>query len=109
MSKFVDDVKTRGQTFFWDKCGSAPACGPHGVRHRGGLNLIQALVLNVGNLDSDGKGEAGVEAPQVREYRGGVSGAEPPVGAVNVRNGTGAKGWPYPAMVVVSTGNGMSR
>jgi len=35
-----------------------------GVRHKGGMNLIQAFVWNVGNCRPDVKGEIQVEAPQ---------------------------------------------
>jgi hypothetical protein len=35
-----------------------------GVRHKGGVNLIHALMWNVGNCRPDVKGEAQVEDPQ---------------------------------------------
>ena len=35
----------------------------NGVRHRGGMNLIQAFVGNVGTCRPDAKGEIQVEAP----------------------------------------------
>ncbi len=35
----------------------------NGVRHRGGMNLMQALVGNVGNCCPDAKGEIQVVAP----------------------------------------------
>jgi hypothetical protein len=35
----------------------------NGVRYRGGMNLIQALVWNVGNWCPDKKGEIQVVAP----------------------------------------------
>jgi hypothetical protein len=41
-----------------------PAYCLGGVRHKGGVNLIQALLRNVGTCRSDAKGEAQVEAPQ---------------------------------------------
>ena len=34
-----------------------------GIRHKGGMNWIQALVWNVGTCCSDAKGEIQVEAP----------------------------------------------
>jgi len=34
------------------------------VRHKGGMNLNQALVWNVGTCRSDGKGETQMEDPQ---------------------------------------------
>jgi hypothetical protein len=45
-----------------------------GVRHKGGVNLIQAFVWNVGTCRPDGKGEAQVEDPRGREYRCGAQG-----------------------------------
>jgi hypothetical protein len=35
-----------------------------GIRHKGGVNLSQALVWNVGTCRSDDKGEIQVEDPQ---------------------------------------------
>jgi len=43
-----DDVKTRGWSLTWDKSGRAPAYCPDGVRHEDGVNMVQALVWNVG-------------------------------------------------------------
>jgi hypothetical protein len=45
-----------------------------GVRHKGGVNLIQAFVRNVGTCRLDVKGEAQVEDPREREYRCGAQG-----------------------------------
>jgi hypothetical protein len=36
--------------------------GPDGVRHGGGVTLLQALVRNVGTRRSDAKGDVQVEA-----------------------------------------------
>ncbi len=41
-----------------------PAYGLGGVRHKGGVNLVQALLRNVGTCRSDVKGETQVEVPQ---------------------------------------------
>ena len=41
-----------------------PAYCLGGIRHKGGVNLIQALVRNVGSCRPDVKGEAQVEDPQ---------------------------------------------
>ena len=63
-----------------------------GVRHKGGVNLIQALVRNVGTCRPDVKGETQVERPtRVRVPKRGT-GAEQPVLARKSRNGDGAKG-----------------
>ena len=41
-----------------------PAYRLNGIRYGGGVNLIPALVGNVGTCRSDGKGEIQVEDPQ---------------------------------------------
>lgn len=73
------------------------------------MTLYQALVFEHGNLDLDAKGEAGGVDPQVREYRCEVRGAESLVVALSIRNGMGAKGWPRPAGVIVSTVTGRNQ
>lgn len=40
-----------------------PVYGPDGVRHEGGVTLLQALVRNVGTCRPDAKGDVQVEAP----------------------------------------------
>ena len=40
-----------------------PAYCLDGIRHKGGVNLIQALVWNVGSCRPDVKGETQVEDP----------------------------------------------
>jgi hypothetical protein len=69
-----------------------PAYCLGGVRHRGGVTLVQALGWNVGTCRPDVKGETQVERPtRVRVPRRGT-GAEQPVVARKSRNGDGAKG-----------------
>ena len=41
-----------------------PVYCPSGGRHRGGVNVAQALVRNVGTYDCDVKGEIQAEDPQ---------------------------------------------
>jgi hypothetical protein len=41
-----------------------PADCPSGARHKGGVNLGQAVVRNVGTFRLDAKGEIQVEDPQ---------------------------------------------
>jgi len=45
-----------------------------GVRHEGGVNLIQASVWNEGTCRSDVKGATQIDDPQEREYRCGAQG-----------------------------------
>ena len=59
-----DVIKTRGESLTWDESGRKPVYCPGGGRHGGGVNLIQALVWNVGTYDADEKGEIQVEDPQ---------------------------------------------
>lgn len=51
-----------------------PVYGPDGVRHEGGVTLLQALVRNVGTCRPDAKGDVQVEAPRGPEYRCGAQG-----------------------------------
>jgi len=43
-----------------------------GIRHRGGVTIVQALMWNWGNCRSDVKGAVRVENPQESEYRCGA-------------------------------------
>ena len=63
-----------------------------GVRHGGGVNLIQALVWNVGTcrLDAKGKPQAGSHVRGKVQMRG--TGAEQPVVARKSVKADGAKG-----------------
>jgi hypothetical protein len=67
----TDEVsKTKGRRRNWsrtllqDKSRGEPVYCLDGVRHKGGVNLNQALVWNVGTCRSDEKGETQVEDPQ---------------------------------------------
>ncbi len=73
-----NDVKTGGESLTRDEFGGRPAYCPGGVRHEGGVTLIQALVWNVGTCRPDVKGEAQVGRPHKGEstdagHRGGVA------------------------------------
>ena len=71
----------------------------NGVRHRSGMNLIQAFVGNVGTCRRDVKGKASSgEATRTKVPMRGT-GAERSVVAMKVRNGTGAKGLHCPALL----------
>lgn len=59
------------------------------------MNLIQALVWNVGNLCFDVKGAIQVEEPRGFEYRCKTTGADQPVVAVKLMKISGAKGLNY--------------
>jgi hypothetical protein len=64
----VSKTKRRCQnwrlTLLQDKSRGKPVYCLDGVRHKGGVNLNQALVWNVGTCGSDDKGEIQVEDPQ---------------------------------------------
>ena len=71
-----DDVKTRGKSLIWDKSGRWPAYCPDGVRHEGGVNMVQALVWNVGTYPLMVREKHKWEAPTsvrvpMQGYRGG--------------------------------------
>ena len=64
-----DDVKTGAESFLRDQSGGRPVYCPLGVRHGGGVSLIQAFVWNVGTCRLDAKGDTQAEIPQESEYR----------------------------------------
>ena len=77
MSKGNNRCQNRGCTIFpgqgWEKL----ADGPIGIRHEGGVTLIQALVRNVGTCRPDAKEEAQADSIRKSErteagHRGGV-------------------------------------
>ncbi len=74
----TDKVKTRVSPLLWDKSGRNLTYWPDGLRHKDGVNLIQALMWNVGTCRSDVKGEAQVEAPQEPEYQSRAQGRSIP-------------------------------
>jgi len=61
--KRIDDVETTGESLLWDKRRGQPVYGLRGIRHKGGVKSVQALVWNVGTCHPDVKGEAQMEAP----------------------------------------------
>ena len=56
--KNESDVETGIETLSREGSGGLPVYGSTGVRHEGGVILIQAWVRNVGTCRSDAKGEA---------------------------------------------------
>ena len=74
----TDNVKTRVSPLLLDKSGRNLTYWPDGLRHKDGVNLIQALMWNVGTCRSDVKGEAQVEAPQEPEYQSRAQGRSDP-------------------------------
>ena len=59
----MDGVKTGVLAESQDKSRERPVYCLGGVRHKDGMNLIQAFVRNVESCLSDVKGETQVEAP----------------------------------------------
>ena len=75
--KRTDDIKTGGKSLTRDKNrGHLESC-LFGIRHKGGVNLIQAFVWNVGTCRLDDKGE--MQEPKLKcestdaRHRGGAS------------------------------------
>ena len=67
----IDEVsKTKGRCRNWrrillqDRSRGEPVYCLGGIRHKGGVTLIQTLVWNAGTCRSDGKGETQVEDPR---------------------------------------------
>jgi len=80
--KVQDDVETRVNSLIWDKSGGRPDFCPDGIRHEGGVTLLQAFMWNAGTCRPDAKGEIQVGGPyEVRVPMRGT-GAERPVVAV---------------------------
>lgn len=76
--KNVDDVETGIETLSRERGGGGPVYRSTGVRHEGGVILIQAGVRNVGTCRSDAKGAAQAGSPRKRlstdaEHRDGVA------------------------------------
>jgi hypothetical protein len=72
------DVETGIETLSREAGGGLPVYSSTGVRHEGGVILIQAWVRNVGTCRSDAKGEAQAGRPRKRlstdaGHRGGVA------------------------------------
>jgi len=75
--KRTDDIKTGGKSLTRDKNRGRLECCLFGIRHEGGVNLIQAFVWNVGTCRCDDKGE--MQEPKLKcesteaWHRGGAS------------------------------------
>ena len=73
-----NDVKTSVYSSRWDKSKGNLVTGLDDVRHKGSMNLIQALVWNVRTCRSSVKGEIQVGTPHKNkstniEHRGGAA------------------------------------
>ena len=68
VSKSGDDVKTGDSSRSSGGAWKIPAYCPGGVRHKDGMNLIQAFARNVGTCRFDVKGKPQVEDPQEGKY-----------------------------------------
>ena len=76
--KVQDDVETRVNSLTWDKSGGRPDFCPDGIRHEGGVTLLQAFMRNAGTCRPDAKGEIQVGGPYEGEstdagHRGGAA------------------------------------
>jgi len=76
--KTSSDVETGIETLSREAGGGLPVYGSTGVRHEGGVILIQAWVRNVGTCRPDAKGDAQAGSPRKRPsteagHRGGVA------------------------------------
>ena len=72
------DVETGIETLSREAGGGVPVYGSTGVRHEGGVIVIQAWVRNVGTCRPDAKGDAQAGSPRKRlsteaGHRGGVA------------------------------------
>jgi len=62
----------------WDQLSGNLNYWLSGLRHKDGVNLMQAHMWNVGTCRTDVKGEAQVEAPQEPEYQSRAQGRSDP-------------------------------
>jgi len=69
-------VKTWIQKLFRDQSGSYLYSCPDGNRHKEGMNLIQALIRNLGTCRSDAKRESQAEVPRSERVSMRSTGAE---------------------------------
>lgn len=61
----LEDIKTRGRKYPWDKSIGEPAYWMGGVRRRGGVSSIRAHPWNCGNSDRDAKRKDQVKKSKV--------------------------------------------
>ncbi len=76
--KTSSDVETGIETLAREAGGGVPVYGSTGVRHEGGVIVIQAWVRNVGTCRPEAKGDAPAGSPRTRSSpeagpRGGVA------------------------------------
>jgi len=70
----ISDIKTRVSDITLGEVQRKPAYRLVGVRHIGGVNLVRALMWNVGTCRPDVKGGTQAEDPQGSEYRSRAQG-----------------------------------
>ena len=76
--KTLHGVETGIETLSREAGGAGPVYGSTGVRHEGGVSVIQAWVRNVGTCRPDAKGAAQAGSPRKRQsteagHRGGAA------------------------------------
>lgn len=91
----LDDIKSESCTGACDKYRRYSDCGLYGVRCRGGMILIQAVLWNTGTCRFDDKGET--QVAKITRVRVPIqsTGAEQLVVASRPGNVGGAKGLHY--------------
>jgi hypothetical protein len=97
--KNESDVETGIETLSREIGGGGPVYGSTGVRHEGGVILIQAWVRNVGTCRADAKGDAQAGGPRKRlstnaAHRGGVAHSRNESSVMELdRRGGGVRGY----------------
>ena len=104
-----DDVKTAGESLLRDQLRRNLIYGRSGIRHEGGLSLLEAMERNVGTWDSDANGEAASGRTTRARVRKRRPGAGQLVVARKSWKQDGAKGLRYGAEFNEPTSNGRSR
>ncbi len=104
----IIDIKSESCFGVRDQSGRDVEYGPDGVRCRGGMSLVQAVLRNTGTCRSNAKGETQVAKIIRVRVPMGNTGAEQAVVAVNSGNSEGAKGLRHSATVISQPSYGRS-
>jgi hypothetical protein len=76
--KAKNGVKTGSLVSFQDEPGGKLHTDPGGIRHKGGVNPIQAYVRNAGTCAPMRREKPEVDDPSRQEYRRGAQGRNDP-------------------------------
>ena len=105
----IIDIKSGSCSVTRDQFGRYLGYGSFGVRYRGGMSLVQAVLWNTGTCRSDVKGDAQVAKITRARVPMRSTGAEQLVVALSPSNAGGAKGLRHSAAFIGQPLCGRSR